>query len=98
MEKHPVDTGWARANWAVFIGSEPPSQPIGTRPPEGTRINVIQDPTAVLAATPQYPMIWVYNNVPYIEVLEDGHSKQAPSGMLEGALLDIQIYMNTMKP
>jgi hypothetical protein len=98
MPEHPVLTGWARANWAAFIGAEPPSTPIGTRPPEGTRINTIQDPTAMLAAVPNYPMIWIYNNVPYIEALEDGHSKKAPQGMLEGALLDIQIYMNTMTP
>ena len=91
----PVDTGWARANWAFYVGMTPPSQTWGERPPEGITINVVQS-SAILQTAGPYPMIWVYNNVPYIELLEDGHSMKAPTGMVENALHNVQTFINTL--
>jgi len=88
----PVDTGWARANWAVFIGRNCPTKPIGER----GKHRLIFDATTMTIAVPKFPFIWVYNNVPYIEKLEDGHSQQAPTGMVAGALNNIQVYMDNL--
>ena len=34
--------------------------------------------------------VWtIANNLPYVEALENGHSKQAPAGMVKLALLDV---------
>jgi|SRR6185369_2949181 len=97
MPNHPVDTGWARANWAMSIGS-PGKGVIGSYPGKGVRANL---PTfniaSVLAQAKPFGIIWVYNNVPYILALEDGHSTQAPNGMVEGALNDLQGYVNGLK-
>jgi hypothetical protein len=87
----PVDTGWARANWGVFIGRKCPTEPMGVR----GQYNKLFDAASMTISVPRYPFIWVYNNVPYIEVLEDGHSKQAPTGMMSGALNALQTYVDT---
>lgn len=96
MPHHPVDTGWARANWAMSIGT-PGTGVIGTYPGKGVKSSVapIFDLASVLSQAKPFGIIWIYNNVPYILALEDGHSSQAPTGMVEGALNDIQTFINT---
>lgn len=96
MPNHPVDTGWARANWGVSLG-KPKTSPIGTYPGQGNKTTLsVFDLTGVIAAARPFGIIWVWNNVPYITKLENGHSTQAPSGMVEGALNDIQTFMNRL--
>lgn len=94
MPNHPVDTGWARANWGCSLG-KPKTGTIGRYPGKGNTSNIpIFDLTSVLAKARPFGIIWIYNNVPYILELENGHSKQAPEGMLEGALNDLQIFVS----
>lgn len=92
MPKHPVDWGWARANWNVFAGATCPETDPGPR----KRTGKIVDATSQLMMIKPFGMIWVYNNVSYIEALEDGHSKQAPTGMVDGALNDIKTFMGSL--
>ncbi len=83
----PVDTGRARSNWVVTLG-------------KGTRLEV--PPTffqksggSALASAKimiakfriQLRSLFIQNNVPYIEQLENGRSAQAPNGMLRFGLL-----------
>lgn len=75
-EKHPVKTGHARANWQV--ARKPNNTEI-----EGTR----RPPTPVIQAALEY---WVFNNVAYIQALEDGHSSQAPTGWVAKAIARFQ--------
>jgi hypothetical protein len=35
-------------------------------------------------------VIWIYNNLPYIERLEFGHSQQAPLGMVRISIAEIE--------
>jgi len=67
----PVDTGWARANWIPTIGS----------PATGTGGD--QSGAAILQFTLDQAVMYVANNVPYINVLNYGHSKQAPALFVE---------------
>lgn len=94
----PVATGWARANWGVHIGRAGiPTDPMGKRPADGAppmSSKTYFDPTTIVAMTPPFPFIWIYNNVSYIEALENGHSKQAPLGMVEHALNNLQLYVD----
>jgi len=80
----PVDTGWARANWVISIG-EPVSAPFGSR--ESVDHSAQADGQARLLI---YDLaagdIFLNNNVPYIEVLNTGHSPQAPAGFIEAAI------------
>jgi hypothetical protein len=96
IEKTPVDTGYARFNWQTTIGSPAEGQ-VGERqkstakkgerhterPPIRPEDQVVIDKgLAVIASLPPYQVVWISNNVDYIELLEDRWSKQAPEGML----------------
>lgn len=102
---NPKDTGWSRANWGVYIGREGvPTKPMGAYPeskagqyaPMSTDTYFKPETILSIRELGKFPFIWVYNNVPYIEVLENGHSKQAPQGMLESALNETQTFMDTL--
>lgn len=101
----PKDTGWHRANWGVKIGlGTPPTTPVGVYPEEkrGLYQPMPRDKyfkvENILSITPlgKSPFIWLYNNAPGIMVLENGHSKQAPTGMLVNALNVVQTEINNL--
>lgn len=79
----PVDTGRARANWFVTQGSPT------------TRVDLHQGAKTGAVPAPELPdvsgitgdeSVFIINNLPYIEALENGHSKQAPAGMVKLAI------------
>lgn len=81
----PVDTGRARANWAVTVGTATTFQ-IEDADKSGTAtLKAAQDGTLAWNCTGS---IFMSNNLPYIGVLEYGKedgtpgSKQAPRGMV----------------
>jgi hypothetical protein len=77
--KTPVDTGRARGNWQVAIGSVP-SGTVEIDDKEGTAtIGAVQAQGMGLKIG---DVIYLANNLPYIERLEEGSSKQAPAGMV----------------
>lgn len=101
----PKDTGWHRANWSVKIGSAvPTTEPLGEYPEDKRGMYQPMPRTAyldahnIVAITPlgPAPFLWLYNNAPGIEKLEDGHSKQAPTGMLAHALNNLQTFVDTI--
>ena len=78
----PVKTGRAKLNWQVSI-NEPAEGTID----EGFSPNisdgeVIEKGLVALAMLPPFSIVWIANNLEYIEFLEDGSSKQAPEGMV----------------
>jgi len=77
--KTPVDTGRARGNWQVTIGDPARGQ---TDETDMIGTATIAQGLQALAGLPAYQVVWISNNVDYIEELEHGHSKQAPEGML----------------
>lgn len=81
IETTPVDTGWARSNWVPSIGS-PHETPVGN--PGGINIGAQQAGMAEIGSY-QVPMgaVFISNNVPYIQVLNNGHSKQSPAGFVQ---------------
>lgn len=87
----PVDTGWARANWLVNIGT-PFLAPIGTResvPQAGTGV-------ASIATYKLGPPVFISNNVPYITRLNEGSSQQAPRGFVQAAILRALTGLSTV--
>lgn len=81
VEETPKDTGFAAANWVPQIGSRYPSV-VGS--PES--IDTSQQASGVaqlmnwnIKRGPAY----ISNNVEYIQALNAGHSKQAPSMFVE---------------
>ena len=79
VQKTPVDTGRARGNWQVGIG-----QPITTETDakEKSGAGTLNRGVTALASLPPFAVVFISNNVQYIEYLENGTSKQAPKGMI----------------
>lgn len=83
IEKTPVDTGRARAGWSMD------SRHGGHVPPKDGPFPV---------GTPNPPEksseIVIYNNVEYISILNNGHSKQAPKMFIEGVIQRVADRIN----
>lgn len=90
VEKTPVDTGFCRANWRFEIGAQPPQKAVVDRPKDfdgstGTPPDMAAVMTADLGDT-----VWVFNPVAYAPRLENGHSAQAPSGMVRVTMAELK--------
>jgi hypothetical protein len=87
MTATPVDTGYARFGW--FITVKTPSKYL---PPEGQE----SYPTPNLADHSDFQpynlddRLYITNNVPYIDRLNDGYSRQAPANFVEMAAARVQ--------
>lgn len=88
-EDTPVDTGWAQANWVPAIGASHTGT-VGTK--ESVTPTAKEEGIAKVLATYKLPaIVFVTNNVSYIERLNAGHSDQAPVGFVQiGILKGIQ--------
>ena len=69
VKRTPVDTGRARGNWQLSIG-QPAEGETGEKLKKTNQTNPAQQ--AKLKGLPPYQIVWLTNNVPYIEVLEFG--------------------------
>lgn len=81
----PVDTGRARGNWQASVGTKVDTEV--ERADKGGQATATTG--AIKIGQMQVPYgqtIWITNNVPYIERLEDGHSSDKPDGILVPAL------------
>ncbi len=90
VAKTPVDTGRARANWQVTIGSPATSQLDITDKDGGA---TIAKGLAAIQGLPPYQIVWISNNMDYIEDLEHGSSKQAPEGMVEVTVAELRMML-----
>lgn len=88
----PVDTGKARSNWKVGVGSPD----YGVRSPyaPGRHLGIDESANAAAAisvgeatiqAAPDNLPLFISNDVEYIEKLNNGWSKQAPANFIERA-------------
>ncbi|WP_241640025.1 HK97 gp10 family phage protein [Rosenbergiella epipactidis] len=78
VTRSPVDTGRFRANNQVSIGSPDYSELAAV---DTSGAATIQQGSAVIAKVKPFSVIYIQNNLPYAEPLENGHSKQAPTGV-----------------
>jgi len=91
----PVDTGRARSNWIVSIGSDNTAvidayvqgSALGVGEGGNAREALAQGRTALLTRR-SGQTIFLSNNVPYIQRLNDGHSAQAPINFIETAIME----------
>lgn len=80
----PVDTGRARGNWFPSLNSPSSSVDMEAKDKSGSR--AISAATATATTAELGDTAWLTNNLPYILPLENGHSGQAPEGMVDGNL------------
>jgi hypothetical protein len=80
IKSTPVDTGRARGNWFTSLTS-----PIRKIEPERKSATAVSDGSKKIdqAKNIDYPSVTLSNNLPYIERLNSGHSKQAPAKFVE---------------
>jgi len=81
----PVDTGRCMAGWQISVDSESDAAP-----PPGDYPDV---DTSKFSGLPNAKGIYnIENNVDYVLYLENGHSKQAPSGFIANGLASFSDY------
>lgn len=76
----PVDTGRFRGNWQTAIGDAPDGTVEAVDPSGNTVIAKVQGVTAGMEPG---DVVYMANNLPYAQRLEDGYSGQAPNGMVK---------------
>lgn len=109
VRKTPVDTGRARASWNISVNQADRSvtESVRVTSEAGLKKGLIK--RAVKAAVTASKMhdlrslqvnpgdtIWISNNLPYIVTLEEGHSKQAPAGMVAVSIEEVNVAMSTL--
>lgn len=85
--------GTARANWQYGNGYIPQSF-LQEQDKSGNRTisRIINE----LNSLEPFSVHYITNNTPYIIALEDGHSKQAPAGMVKSTLLEFNEIVNSV--
>jgi len=76
----PVDEGRARGNWNVATGSPDKTESEERKDKDGGP--TIGRALTIVREIQVGDTIFITNSVPYILPLEDGHSSQAPQGMI----------------
>lgn len=89
--KHPAPKGYVggrfRGNWQLGV-DQIPSGETGRIDPSG-----METISAIVGSVPQQAAGHIYyltNNVPYAQEIEDGHSTQAPTGLVALTALEFQ--------
>lgn len=90
VRKSPVDTGRFRGNWQISTSGDvaPIDRLDGS--PRGADPSTLSDELAKVPAIPAFGIVYVANGLPYAQRLEDGHSKQAPLGMVALTLAELE--------
>lgn len=77
----PVDEGVARGNWYPSVSQPSNNVSLGTTDKSGNKS--ISAAASVAGSLKLGDVAWFTNNLPYILPLENGHSGQAPEGMVD---------------
>lgn len=85
--KSPVDTGRFRGGWVVSVNSTRDDDPNRLDPSGALSLS---EGLGVINKAPAFSEIYVQNNVEYAEALEDGHSGQAPEGILAISVAELE--------
>ena len=86
--RSPVDTGRFRANWGVSIGS--PYTGSDQNGSDKSGDTTVMNSATVAAGWNAKKSIFLMNNLAYAVPLENGHSQQAPAGMVRLTIAELQ--------
>ena len=86
--KSPVKTGRFKANWMTGIGGADETTT------ESTVDDAVMRGSIILSAYRDLKQIHISNNLPYAAALEHGHSMQAPLGVAEISVAEIEAHFN----
>lgn len=91
----PVDTGRARGNWIVSIGSPVTLPNLKSLDKTGQATISRGQAVAERYASDSLQSIYICNNLPYIQRLNEGWSAQAPAGYVQAAVQTAVAYLRT---
>ena len=96
MKRTPVDTGRARANWNTTVGD--PDTSVRMDASKGDVGPKKKEGEAVIRATKfsEGERVFIANGLPYVEFLEHGSSKQAPSGMVSVTMAELKPTLDSL--
>ncbi len=80
VARTPAATGHARANWQVSLGS-PAIGVVAGADPSGAD-TLAKGVAAIKADRSPFATVWITNNAPYIQTLEQGGVERPPAAML----------------
>jgi hypothetical protein len=86
IDNSPVDTGFSRANWNVSLGEPDYEVHVGDMDTHSEEDSFDAPEVPTIPANPDLKDIWIANGVPYIGLLEEGESDQAPQGFVATAI------------
>jgi len=86
--KSPVDTGRFRGNWTVSLGG-PSDAVLDVEDKSGGP--TIAAGSEVITGIDSLQVIWIQNNLPYANRLENGWSQQAPAGVVALTMAEIMM-------
>jgi len=86
----PVDTGRYRGNWQVELNGAAIGEIEITKEDDPGGGVTLESGSAVISKADFGDDIWLVNNVPYAVALEDGHSGQAPRGVLSISVFAVE--------
>lgn len=82
VKETPVDTGAARRSWLVSF-----SRPDDTQPGPGKDFGAaVERAKSAIQSAPAYGQLYIQNNVPYIEYLNEGSSDNRPLRYVDVAI------------
>lgn len=87
-ERNPIDTGRSRASWGISFSNDGDKQPKDFSGGESAADSIIKSKAEQFSYHIEQDRVVIYNNVEYIEHLEDGSSRQAPAGMVAVSLAE----------
>ena len=99
---NPVLTGHSRHNWIVSINEQWREEVEGVYKEDGDTHDPLTGEEKLhwdtmrraFMSLPLGQTIWICNNAPYIERLEDGYSQKAPQGMVKVTLNSLLEQVN----
>ena len=88
--KSPVDTGRFKGNWNASIGDMDLHTTEAVDGSGGATIARAEGALRAYSTLENFPVINITNNLPYSVKLEEGHSGQAPNGMVGPTVAEIE--------
>src|SRR5690625_4297407 len=91
--KSPVDKGRFKGNWQTALSVRPDGV-LDVVDPSGSA--TLAEGSRNISQLRPYEVVYLAHNVPYARKLEDGHSQQAPQGVVAVSVAELQAFFNNI--
>lgn len=93
--KSPVDTGRLRGNWQAAVNVRPDGVlEVVDKAGQSTVAKGMKS----VSALPPFATVYIANNLDYASAIENGHSQQAPQGMVAVTVAELQEFFANIPP